>query len=91
MTDDWLAKLRTEHPLDEAARARQQAWLAGLLTRRAAEAERQSELLAEHELALRLIEVGYKVLAKELRPDEGRDAVMARLNRVRKRLQQRLA
>jgi hypothetical protein len=91
VTDDWVAKLRTEHPLDEAARARQQAWLAGLLARRAAEAERQAELLAEHELALRLIEIGYKMLAKELHPDKGRDAAMARLNRVRKRLQQRSA
>ncbi len=91
MTVDWLAKLRTERPLDEAARGRQQAWLAGLLARRAAEAERQAELLAERELALRLIEIGYKILAKELHPDKGRGAAMARLNRVRKRLQQRSA
>ena len=88
MTDDWLAKLGTEHPLDEAARTRQQAWLASLLARRAAEAGRQAELLAEHELALRLIEIGYTVLAKELHPDQGGSCdAMARLDCVRKRLQ----
>jgi hypothetical protein len=48
---------------------------------------RQQERQAEQGLALRLIEIGYKVLAKELHPDKGgsRDA-MARLNKVRDRL-----
>lgn len=56
---------------------------------REAELTRQQEREAEHKLALRLIEIGYKVLAKELHPDKGgsRD-VMARLNRVRDRLKQ---
>lgn len=51
------------------------------------ELTRQEERQAEHTLALRLIEIGYKVLAKELHPDKGgsRDA-MSRLNRVRDRL-----
>jgi len=50
---------------------------------------RQQEREAEQKLALRLIDIGWKVLAKELHPDKGgsRD-VMARLNRVRDRLKQ---
>lgn len=56
---------------------------------REAELTRQQEHLADKQLALRLIEIGYKVLAKELHPDRGgsRDA-MSRLNRVRDRLKQ---
>jgi len=48
---------------------------------------RQQEREAEQKLALRLIDIGFKVLVKELHPDKGgsRDA-MARLNRVRARL-----
>jgi hypothetical protein len=54
---------------------------------RDAELTRQQEREADHKLALRLIEIGFKVLAKELHPDKGgsRDA-MTRLNRVRDRL-----
>lgn len=50
---------------------------------------RQQEREAEQKLGLRLIDIGYKVLVKELHPDKGgsRD-VMARLNRVRARLKQ---
>lgn len=50
---------------------------------------RQQEREADHQLALRLIDIGYKVLAKELHPDKGgsRDA-MQRLGRVRDRLKQ---
>ena len=50
---------------------------------------RQQEREAEQKLALRLIDIGYKVLAKELHPDKGgsRDA-MQRLTRVRDRLKQ---
>ena len=48
---------------------------------------RQQEREADKKLALRLIDIGYKVLAKGLHPDKGgsRDA-MARLNRVRDHL-----
>lgn len=48
---------------------------------------RQQERDAERTLALRLIDIGYKVLAKELHPDKGgsKDA-MVRLSRVRDRL-----
>jgi hypothetical protein len=48
---------------------------------------RQQERKAERTLALRLIDIGYKVLAKELHPDKGgsKDA-MSRLSRVRDRL-----
>ena len=48
---------------------------------------RKEEREAETKLALRLIDIGYKVLAKELHPDSGgsRDA-MQRLVRVRDRL-----
>lgn len=48
---------------------------------------RQQEREAEKTLALRLIDIGYKVLAKELHPDKGgsKDA-MSRLSRVRDRL-----
>jgi hypothetical protein len=51
------------------------------------ELTRQQERDAEHRLALRLIDIGYKVLAKELHPDAGgsREA-MQRLGRVRDRL-----
>ena len=49
---------------------------------------RQEERDAERKMALRLVDIGYKILAKELHPDKrggSRDA-MARLNRVRERL-----
>ena len=54
---------------------------------RRAEMKRAEEREAQRELALKLIDIGYKVLAKELHPDKGgsRDA-MARLNQVRDRL-----
>lgn len=50
---------------------------------------RRQERAAENALALRLIDIGFKILSKELHPDKGgsRDA-MARLNRVRDRLKQ---
>ena len=50
---------------------------------------RQQEREAEKKLALRLIDIGFKILSKELHPDKGgsRDT-MARLNRVRARLKQ---
>jgi hypothetical protein len=48
---------------------------------------RQQERDADRKLALKLIDIGFKVLAKELHPDKGgtRDA-MSRLSRVRDRL-----
>jgi len=51
--------------------------------------KRQEERDAQKKLALQLIDIGYKVLARELHPDKGgsRDA-MARLNAVRDRLKQ---
>lgn len=51
--------------------------------------KRQEEREAQRKLALQLIDIGYKVLARELHPDKGgsREA-MARLNAVRKRLQE---
>jgi hypothetical protein len=51
--------------------------------------KRQEEREAQKALALQLIEIGYKVLARELHPDKGgsREA-MARLNAVRDRLKQ---
>jgi hypothetical protein len=54
---------------------------------RRAEMNRAEERKAQQALGLRLIDIGYKVLAKELHPDKGgsRDA-MARLNQVRDRL-----
>ncbi len=53
------------------------------------ELSRQEERDAQRKLALQLIDIGYKVLAKELHPDRGgsREA-MARLNSVRDRLKQ---
>jgi hypothetical protein len=48
---------------------------------------RQQERDAEQKLALRLIDIGFKVLVKELHPDKGGSReVMSRLNRVRDRL-----
>jgi hypothetical protein len=51
------------------------------------ELRRDEERDAQRRLALQLIDIGYKVLARELHPDKGgsRDA-MARLNAVRARL-----
>jgi hypothetical protein len=51
------------------------------------ELTRQQDRDAEAKLGLRLIAIGFKVLARELHPDKGgsREA-MARLNRVRDRL-----
>lgn len=71
-------------PVDDIAeRARNEA-------RRLASQEemtRAQERDAEAKLGLRLIDIGYRVLAKELHPDKGgsRDA-MSRLGRVRDRL-----
>lgn len=50
---------------------------------------RKQEREADRKLALRLIDIGFKVLARELHPDKGgsRDA-MARLNRVRNHLKE---
>jgi hypothetical protein len=45
------------------------------------------ELEARHRLALRMIEIGFTALAKELHPDKGgSEDAMARLSRVRNRL-----
>jgi len=50
---------------------------------------REQERKAERQLALRLIDIGYKILVKELHPDKGGSReIMARLNRVRERLKQ---
>lgn len=53
------------------------------------ELRRADERDAERKLALQLIDIGYKVLARELHPDKGgsREA-MSRLNAVRDRLKQ---
>lgn len=53
------------------------------------ELKRGDEREAQRELALQLIDIGYKVLARTLHPDKGgsRDA-MSRLNAVRDRLKQ---
>lgn len=53
------------------------------------ELKRAEERDAQRQLALRLIDIGYKVLARILHPDKGgsREA-MARLNAVRDRLKQ---
>lgn len=57
------------------------------LNRRAAELKRVEERDAQRQLALQLIDIGYKALATKLHPDKGgsRDA-MSRLNQVRDRL-----
>lgn len=51
---------------------------------------RETERRLERELALRLIDIGFKVLAGKLHPDHrgGSREAMARLNRVRERLKQ---
>ena len=51
------------------------------------ELTRKQEREAEEKLGLRLIDIGYRVLAKELHPDKGgSNEAMARLRRVRDRL-----
>ena len=57
------------------------------LNLRKEELKRADARVAERQLALQLIDIGYKVLARTLHPDKGgsRDA-MARLNAVRDRL-----
>jgi len=75
---DWV------NPVDEVAeKARAEAFR---LARQDA-LSRQQERDAEEKLGLRLIDIGYKVLARELHPDRGgsREA-MQRLVRVRDRL-----
>jgi hypothetical protein len=72
------------NPVDDIAeRARNEA------RRLAAQEEltRAQERDAEEKLGMRLIDIGFRVLARELHPDKGgsREA-MARLNRVRDRL-----
>jgi len=53
------------------------------------ELKRTDERDAQRQLALQLIDIGYKVLAKTLHPDKGGSRVaMARLNEVRNRLTQ---
>lgn len=75
---DWTAPI--DAVADKARREAQRLALEDNLTR-------QQERDAESKLGLRLIDIGYKVLARELHPDKGgsREA-MARLNRVRERL-----
>jgi hypothetical protein len=72
-------------PRDEAAaRAQQEAHAQRLaeLDRRAEEARRERE--AQRELSCRMIDLGFKALAKELHPDLGGDhQSMSRLNRAR--------
>lgn len=74
---EWTA------PVDEIAeKARRDA-----LRLREADLTRQQEREAERVLALKLIDIGYKVLAKELHPDKGGSReTMQRLSRVRDRL-----
>jgi len=51
------------------------------------ELKRDEERAAQRKLALQLIDIGYKVLARELHPDKGGSRrAMARLNAVRERL-----
>jgi hypothetical protein len=51
--------------------------------------KRQQERALQRKLALSLIEIGYKALATKLHPDKGGSVeAMARLNRVRKLLQE---
>jgi hypothetical protein len=59
------------------------------LNLRQAEMKRADERDAQRQLALQLIDIGYKALATKLHPDKGgsRDA-MSRLNQVRDRLKQ---
>jgi hypothetical protein len=59
------------------------------LNLRKAEMTRVDERNAERQLAIQLIDIGFKALATKLHPDKGgsRDA-MSRLNRVRDRLKQ---
>lgn len=73
----WLADVKAS--VDQAKRDMERV--------REESLNRQQERDAERTLAMRLIDIGFKVLAKELHPDKGgsRDA-MGRLNRVRDRL-----
>ena len=55
----------------------------------AEEITKKQEREAQRELSLRIIDIGYKVLAKELHPDKGGSReTMARLNRSRDHLKQ---
>ena len=85
MNDDWLAKLRAKERAREEARHERQARLTDLPRRRGETAALQGEREAEHKLGLRLIDIGWRALAKELLG--GSPDTMVRLNRVRKRLQ----
>jgi hypothetical protein len=53
------------------------------------EITKKQEREAQRDLSLRLIDIGYKVLAKELHPDKGGSReIMARLNKARDHLKQ---
>lgn len=59
------------------------------LNLRAHDMSERKEQKLERELALQLIDIGYKVLATKLHPDKGGSAdAMKRLNRVRARLKE---
>jgi hypothetical protein len=63
-----------------------------LLNRRQAELKRVEERNTQKELALQLIDIGYKALATKLHPDKGGSAeAMTRLNQVRDWLKSFLA
>jgi hypothetical protein len=85
---------RRKQPLlytdDELKRFAPRVWEAMHRARRENEERRRAQAAAhkeQSELALRLIDIGYKALAMKLHPDKGgsQDA-MARLNLVRNRL-----
>jgi len=77
---EWTA------PVDQIAR---QAFEEAQRLAREQSLTRKQEREADRKLALRLIDIGFKVLAREPHPDKGgsRDA-MARLNRVRNHLKE---
>lgn len=82
-------------PQEEGARARDRAIRPILekidtntLSLRRDELKRREEREAERQLALQLIDIGYKILAQKLHPDkpDGSREAMRRLNAVRDRL-----
>jgi hypothetical protein len=76
-----LAEIRRRKALADHWHRGEQERLARLTEE---ELRRQQERDAQRELSLRMIDLGYKALAKELHPDKGGSSeAMARLNRAR--------
>jgi hypothetical protein len=88
---DWETILKPKpSPSDDATRRQREEARAQYMRQLAEQAkQREAERIAQRELSMRMIDVGYKALAKELHPDKGGSSeAMSRLNRARRHQKQ---